>query len=94
MAFENRFVPIQAVFLWAIASLRRADSYKRSFGRDKERVEFEELEKACREIISRVLLLTCESELLKHGDGIKALSSAAMAVRESILTFLALVNSK
>ena len=60
---------------------------------DKKRVEFEELEKACRETISRVLLFTCDSEILKHDD-LKALPSAAMAVRESILTFLALVNPK
>lgn len=52
-----------------------------------------ELEKICLEVISRVLL-TCESELLKHNDEIKALPFAAMAVRESILTFLALVTSK
>lgn len=60
---------------------------------DRDNIEFEELEKACREIISRVLL-TCESELLKHDDDIKALQSAAMALRESILTFLALVSHK
>ena len=57
----------------------------------KDKVEFEELEKICRAVIS-IVLLTCESELLEHGDGIKALPSAAMAVREAILTFLALVN--
>ena len=43
---------------------------------------------------SNQVLLTCESELLKNKDKIKALPSAAMAVRESILTFLALVNPK
>lgn len=60
---------------------------------EKDKIELKELEQACREVISKVLL-TCESELLKHNDGIKALPSAAMAVRESILTFLALVNPK
>lgn len=60
---------------------------------DKDRIELEELEKTCREVVS-IVLHTCESELSKHGDGIKALPSAAMAVRESILTFLALVNQK
>ena len=60
---------------------------------NKGKIELEELEKICHELISKVLL-TCESELLKHDDGIKALPSAAMAVRESILTFLALVNPK
>ncbi len=58
-----------------------------------EKVELEELEKICREVISKVLL-TCESELLKSNDEIKALPSAAMAVRESILTFLALISRK
>lgn len=60
---------------------------------DKEKVDFEELVRVCREVISRVLL-TCETELLKHNDDIKALPSAAMAVKESILTFLALINPK
>jgi hypothetical protein len=32
---------------------------------DKNKVEFEELEKICREVISRILL-TSEAELLKH----------------------------
>lgn len=58
---------------------------------DNDRIELEKLESICREVISRVLL-TCESELIKQNDSIKALPSAAMAVRESILTFLALVN--
>ncbi len=60
---------------------------------NRDKVEFEKLEKSCREVISQVLLV-CESELLKHNDEIKALPSAAVAVRESILTFLALVNPK
>lgn len=62
-------------------------------GMNNDRIESEKLESICREVIRRVLL-TCESELIKHNDEIKALPSAAMAVRESILTFLALVNSK
>lgn len=60
---------------------------------DKDKIELKKLEQLCREVISRVLF-TCESELIKHNDEIKALPSAAMAVRESILTFLTLVNSK
>lgn len=60
---------------------------------DNDKIELEKLEKICREVMSRVLL-TCESELLKHNDEIKALPSAAMAVKESLLTFLALVNPK
>ena len=59
----------------------------------EDRIDLEELEKNCREVISGVLL-TCESELIKHNDEIKALPSAAIAVKESILTFLALVNPK
>ena len=59
----------------------------------KDRAEFEELEKICREVIRRVLL-TCELELIQHNDEIKALPYAAMAVKESILTFLALIEPK
>lgn len=58
---------------------------------DNGRMESEELESICREVIRRVLL-TSESELAKQNDSVKALPSAAMAVRESILTFLALVD--
>ena len=58
---------------------------------EKGSIEFKDLEEACRETIHMVLL-TCESELIKHNDDLKALPSAAMAVKESILTFLALVN--
>lgn len=60
---------------------------------DKDRIDLEELEAICHEVVSRVLL-TCESKLIRHNDEIKALPSAAMAVRESILTFLALINPK
>ena len=60
---------------------------------DKSNLEFEDLEKICREVISRVLH-TCELELLNNNDEVKALPFAAMAVKESSLTFLALINSK
>lgn len=60
---------------------------------DKDSTALKELEQICHEVISRVLS-TCESELSRHNDEITALPSAAMAVRESILTFLALVTSK
>ena len=60
---------------------------------DKNKFELEELETVCLEVIRRILL-TSESELFKHNDEIKALPYAAMAVRESILTFLSLVNPK
>ena len=60
---------------------------------DRDKVELEELEKVCREVVSKILL-TCESELIKNNGEIKALPSAAMAVRESILTFLALISRK
>ena len=60
---------------------------------DKSNLEVEDLEKICREVISRVLH-TCELELLNNNDEVKALPFAAMAVKESILTFLALINSK
>lgn len=60
---------------------------------NKDKIELEKLENACHELISRILL-TCESELRKCNDNDKALPSAAMTVRDSILTFLALVNHK
>lgn len=60
---------------------------------DKSNLEFEDLEKICREVISRVLH-TCELELLNNNDEVKDLPFAAMAVKESILTFLAIINSK
>ena len=39
---------------------------------DKSNLEFEDLEKICREVISRVLH-TCELELLNNNDEVKAL---------------------
>lgn len=75
----------------ATASLRYAENSKRSFGMDKDEVDFAELEKICTEMIKTVLL-ACEAELAKHNDDVKGLPSAAMAVRESILTFLALIS--
>lgn len=60
---------------------------------DKSNLEFEDLEKICREVISRVLH-TCELELLNNNDEVKDLPFTAMAVKESILTFLAIINSK
>lgn len=66
---------------------------QKEFFMDKSNLEFEDLEKICREVISRVLH-TCELELLNNNDEVKALPFAAMAVKESILTFLALINSK
>lgn len=54
---------------------------------------FEELESVSHEFI-RAILLVCEVELAKHDDDIAGLPSAAMAVRESIITFLALVGQK
>lgn len=59
----------------------------------EDKFEFEELEKMCTEMISTILLV-CEAELAKHNNDVKGLSSAAMAVRESVLTFLALISRK
>lgn len=55
--------------------------------------EQEEFETVCQKVISTVLLV-CEAELAKRNDNEKALSRAAMAVRESLLTFLALTSQK
>lgn len=66
---------------------------QKEFFMDKSNLEFEDLEKICREVISRVLH-TCELELLNNNDEVKDLPFAAMAVKESILTFLAIINSK
>lgn len=60
---------------------------------NRNTIEFEELEKVCRKVVN-IVLLTCEAELFKHNDEVKGLPSAAMAVRESILTFLSLVSQK
>jgi|LQAB01.1.fsa_nt_gi hypothetical protein len=60
---------------------------------NRTEINFEDLENVCREVVSTVLLV-CEAELSKHSDDVKRLPSAAMAVRESILTFLALVSHK
>lgn len=61
----------------------------------KEQVEreHEEFEAACQKIISTVLQV-CEAELAKLNANEKALPHAAMAVRESLLTFLALTSQK
>ena len=66
---------------------------QKEFFMDKSNLEFEDLEKICSEVISRVLH-TCELELLNNNDEVEALPFAAMAVKESILTFLAIINSK
>ena len=61
---------------------------------DKDKkLNSENFEKACNEMISTVLSV-CEKELIggKHKD--KALPLAALAVQDSILTFLALVTRK
>lgn len=65
---------------------------QKEFFMDKSNLEFEDLEKICSEVIIRVLH-TCELEILNNNE-VKALPFAAMAVKESILTFLALINSK
>lgn len=78
-------------FFYYPALWRCAENSKRSFGMDKNIVYFEELDKACREVIGKVLL-TCEEELLKNNDNVKGLPAAALAVKESILTFLDLIK--
>ena len=59
--------------------------------KEKREYRVDDLEKASKMFISMTLNV-CEAELAKHNDDIPGLSSAAMAVRESITTFLALVN--
>ena len=56
---------------------------------NRNTIEFEELEKACRKVVN-IVLLTCEAELFKHNDEVKGLPSAAMAVRESIFSVVRL----
>lgn len=74
--------------------MRCAENSQRSFGMNKENVKYSicDVEKVSKKLI-RMVIFVCEEELAKHNDDIKGLPSAAMAVRESILTFLALVNS-
>lgn len=59
--------------------------------KDKFEYSIVDLEKKSKKLI-RIVISVCEAELAKHNDEIKGLPSAAMAVRESILTFLALIN--
>ena len=44
---------------------------QKEFFMDKSNLEFEDLEKICREVISRVLH-TCELELLNNNDEVKS----------------------
>ena len=60
---------------------------------DRDKLEFAELERACAKMI-RIVLLACEAKLAEHNDDVKGLPSAAMAVKESDLTFLALISHK
>jgi hypothetical protein len=60
---------------------------------DKDKNEFEAFEATCHEVISAVLSL-CEKELARRNYEEKALPYAALAVRESILAFLALAERK
>ena len=78
----------------ASSMLRYAKNSKEGFcmNESSAKINLDELENACREVIS-IVLLVCETELAKHNDDINTLPSAAMAVRESIMTFLALVGS-
>ena len=55
--------------------------------------DYEKFEAACRKIISTVLLI-CEAELAKVNDNEEALPHVAMAVRESLMAFLALTSRK
>ena len=91
---NSRFVVLQAAFLCETALLRCAENSKRSFSMSKDRFEYSTVdqETKSKKLISMVIAV-CEAKLAKHNDDIKGLPSAAMAVRESILTFLALVNS-
>lgn len=60
---------------------------------NKDSIEFDKIEQIFHEVIG-IVLLTCESQLAKNDDKIEALPYAAMAVKESLLTFLALVDPK
>lgn len=55
--------------------------------------DHEKFEDDCRKMISKVLLV-CEAELSRCNEHEKTLSRAAMAVRESLLTFLSLICPK
>ena len=58
--------------------------------KDKREYDFEEFENGCHKTISAVFAL-CEVERTNHNANSKALCLAALAVRETLLTFLALV---
>lgn len=94
MAFKNRLVLLQAVFYRLALPCGMVKSSKRSFVMKSQiELEYEEFEAACRKIISTVLFV-CEAELAKSNNHEKALPHAAMAVRESLLAFLALTSQK
>lgn len=61
--------------------------------KDKHEYGLDDLENVSKELIS-IVLYVCEEELARHNDDVKGLPSAAMAVRESVLTFLALISHK
>lgn len=46
---------------------------------NEDKLEFEELETICTEVISAVLL-ACEAKFAKNNDDVKGLSSAVMSV--------------
>jgi hypothetical protein len=94
VAFVTRLYFDTSGFFIGIASLRYVGNSKRSFGMNKDKVEYStiDLERKSKKLISMVIFV-CEMELAKHNDDIKGLPSAAMAVRESILTFLALIKT-
>ena len=59
--------------------------------KNKRKYRVDDLKKVSKEFISMILNV-CETELAKHNDDIPGLPSAAMAVRESITTFLTLAK--
>ena len=75
-------------------SLWCAETSKGSFGMEKQgEYDYEEFETACLRIISTVFLV-CDAELAKLNDNEEVLPHVAMAVRESLMAFLALTNHK
>ena len=94
MALNRRVVALRAAFLYKTALLRCAENSKRSFGmyEDKEEYQVEDFEKLSEALLD-VLFLVCEAHRRgQKDDYAKARPLAAMAVQESIRTFLALLK--
>lgn len=91
---NNRFVILQAVFSCGTALVWCAENSRRGFSmyKNDEEYRLEDFEKLSQELLD-MLFPVCEAQRRGYKDEYaKAFSPAAMAVQESIRTFLALLK--